>query len=68
MATVALVFALIEAAYASVLFRFVTETAHKGISEFAFSIAIRVVVRYHPTGKRSARDLGPVQISGWQDR
>src|SRR6201991_3125481 len=37
---VAPVFALIAAGYASVLFRFVTEGAHKGISEFAFSIAI----------------------------
>src|SRR6478736_529231 len=37
---VAPVFALIAAGYASVLFRFVTEAAHKGISEFAFSIAI----------------------------
>ena len=37
---VAPVFALIAAGYASVLFRFVSETAHKGISEFAFSIAI----------------------------
>jgi predicted permease len=37
---VAPVFALIAAGYAAVLFRFVTETAHKGISEFAFSIAI----------------------------
>jgi len=34
------VFALIAAGYASVLFRFVSESAHKGISEFAFSIAI----------------------------
>jgi predicted permease len=34
------VFALIAAGYASVLFRFVSEGAHKGISEFAFSIAI----------------------------
>src|SRR6478609_9339687 len=37
---VAPVFALIAAGYASVLFRFVTEAAHRGISEFAFSIAI----------------------------
>lgn len=37
---VAPVFALIAAGYASVLFRFVSESAHKGISEFAFSIAI----------------------------
>jgi malonate transporter and related proteins len=37
---VAPVFALIAAGYASVLFRFVSETANKGISEFAFSIAI----------------------------
>jgi malonate transporter and related proteins len=37
---VAPVFALIGAGYAAVLFRFVSETAHKGISEFAFSIAI----------------------------
>ncbi|MET3906239.1 malonate transporter [Bradyrhizobium sp. S3.3.6] len=37
---VAPVFALIGAGYASVLFRFVSEGAHKGISEFAFSIAI----------------------------
>lgn len=37
---VAPVFALIAAGYASVLFRFVSEGAHKGISEFAFSIAI----------------------------
>ncbi|MCK1521368.1 MULTISPECIES: AEC family transporter [unclassified Bradyrhizobium] len=37
---VAPVFALIAAGYAAVLFRFVSETAHKGISEFAFSIAI----------------------------
>ena len=37
---VAPVFALIAAGYAAVLFRFVTESAHKGISEFAFSIAI----------------------------
>jgi hypothetical protein len=37
---VAPVFALIAAGYASVLFRFVSEAAHKGISEFAFSIAI----------------------------
>lgn len=37
---VAPVFALIASGYAAVLFRFVTETAHKGISEFAFSIAI----------------------------
>lgn len=37
---VAPVFALITSGYAAVLFRFVTETAHKGISEFAFSIAI----------------------------
>lgn len=43
MATVLIVapaFALIAAGYASVLFRFVSEGAHKGISEFAFSIAI----------------------------
>src|SRR4051812_13252438 len=37
---VAPVFALIAAGYAAVLFRFVSESAHKGISEFAFSIAI----------------------------
>lgn len=37
---VAPVFALIAAGYAAVLFRFVYEAAHKGISEFAFSIAI----------------------------
>src|SRR3954453_4806051 len=37
---VAPVFSLIAAGYAAVLFRFVSETAHKGISEFAFSIAI----------------------------
>ncbi|MEH2491369.1 AEC family transporter [Bradyrhizobium sp. AZCC 2230] len=37
---VAPVFALIATGYASVLFRFVSEGAHKGISEFAFSIAI----------------------------
>jgi predicted permease len=37
---VAPVFALIAAGYASVLFRFVSEAAHKGIAEFAFSIAI----------------------------
>ena len=37
---VAPVFALIAAGYAAVLFRFVSEGAHKGISEFAFSIAI----------------------------
>ena len=37
---VAPVFALIAAGYAAVLFRFVSETSHKGISEFAFSIAI----------------------------
>ncbi|WP_439396430.1 AEC family transporter [Bradyrhizobium sp. PMVTL-01] len=37
---VAPVFALIAAGYVAVLFRFVSETAHKGISEFAFSIAI----------------------------
>ncbi len=37
---VAPVFALIAAGYAAVLFRFVSETANKGISEFAFSIAI----------------------------
>ncbi|MGY3105743.1 MULTISPECIES: AEC family transporter [unclassified Bradyrhizobium] len=40
MLIVAPVFALIAAGYAAVLFRFVSETAHKGISEFAFSIAI----------------------------
>lgn len=40
MLIVAPVFALIAAGYASVLFRFVSEGAHKGISEFAFSIAI----------------------------
>src|SRR6516165_1145415 len=37
---VAPVFALIAAGYAAVLFRFVSAAAHKGISEFAFSIAI----------------------------
>jgi predicted permease len=37
---VAPVFALIAAGYVAVLFRFVSETANKGISEFAFSIAI----------------------------
>ncbi|TYL84410.1 AEC family transporter [Bradyrhizobium cytisi] len=37
---VAPVFALIAAGYASVLFRFVSGGAHKGISEFAFSISI----------------------------
>ena len=37
---VAPVFALIAAGYAAVLFRFVSQTANKGISEFAFSIAI----------------------------
>lgn len=37
---VAPVFALIAAGYAAVLFRLVSETANKGISEFAFSIAI----------------------------
>jgi len=37
---VAPVFALIAAGYAAVVFRFISETAHKGISEFAFSIAI----------------------------
>jgi malonate transporter and related proteins len=37
---VAPVFALIAAGYAAVLFRFVSEIANKGISEFAFSIAI----------------------------
>jgi hypothetical protein len=37
---VAPVFALIAAGYAAVLFRFVSDSAHKGISEFAFSIAI----------------------------
>lgn len=40
MLIVAPVFALIAAGYASVLFRFVSQGAHKGISEFAFSIAI----------------------------
>lgn len=34
------VFALIAAGYAAVALRLVSETAHKGISEFAFSIAI----------------------------
>ena len=37
---VAPVFALIAAGYAAVRFGFVSETANKGISEFAFSIAI----------------------------
>src|SRR5258708_13171969 len=37
---VAPVFALIAAGYAAVLFRFVSESAPKGISGFAFSIAI----------------------------
>ena len=37
---VAPVFALIAAGYVAVLLRFVSETANKGISEFAFSIAI----------------------------
>ena len=36
---VAPVFALIAAGYAAVLFRFVSETANKGISEFAFCCA-----------------------------
>lgn len=40
MLIVAPVFALIAAGYASVLFRFVSQGAHNGISEFAFSIAI----------------------------
>lgn len=40
MLIVAPVFALIAAGYASALFRFVSEGARKGISEFAFSIAI----------------------------
>jgi hypothetical protein len=34
------VFVLIAAGYAAVLFRFVSEAAHEGISEFAFGIAI----------------------------
>src|SRR5215217_887176 len=34
------VFALIAAGYAAVALRFISPTAHKGISEFAFSIAI----------------------------
>jgi malonate transporter len=34
------VFALIAAGYAAVSLRFISPTAHKGISEFAFSIAI----------------------------
>src|SRR3569623_2365547 len=38
--SVAPVFALIAAGYAAVLFRFVSEAAHKGISVFAFSFAI----------------------------
>jgi malonate transporter and related proteins len=52
---VAPVFALIAAGYLAVLFRFVSETANKGISEFAFSIAIpallfrTIVVSEFPT-------------------
>ena len=34
------VFALIAAGYAAVALHFISPTAHKGISEFAFSIAI----------------------------
>jgi hypothetical protein len=55
---VAPVFALIAAGYAAVLFRFVSETAHKGISEFAFSIAIPDHRRLGIFRRQSLQDVG----------
>jgi malonate transporter len=53
------VFALIAAGYAAVALRFISPMAHKGISEFAFSIAIPallfrivVVIRYPPIASK----------------
>ncbi len=49
---VAPVFALIAAGYASVLFHFVSEGAHKGISEFAFT---PITARSPSFGSRRSR-------------
>jgi predicted permease len=60
---VAPVFALIAAGYASVLFRFVSETAHKGISEFAFSIAIPALL-FRTIVVSEFPDVSPWQMWG----
>lgn len=60
---VAPVFALIAAGYAAVLFRFVSETAHKGISEFAFSIAIPALL-FRTIVVSEFPEAGPVPMWG----
>src|SRR6478736_8708681 len=63
MLIVAPVFALIAAGYASVLFRFVSESAHKGISEFAFSIAIPALL-FRTIVVSEFPDLSPYRMWG----
>lgn len=60
---VAPVFALIAAGYAAVLFRFVSESAHKGISEFAFSIAIPALL-FRTIVVSEFPDISPVRMWG----
>lgn len=60
---VAPVFALIAAGYAAVLFRFVSEGAHKGISEFAFSIAIPALL-FRTIVVSEFPDVGPWRMWG----
>src|SRR3569623_518243 len=60
---VAPVFALIAAGYASVLFRFVSEAAHTGISEFAFSIAIPALL-FRTIVVSEFPGLGPGRVWG----
>ena len=60
---VAPVFALIAIGYAGSLSRLFSETAHKGISEFAFSIAMpallfRTIARHRRSGTRAAAPMG----------
>jgi hypothetical protein len=60
---VAPVFALIAAGYAAALFRFVSEGAHKGISEFAFSIAIPALL-FRTIVVSEFPDVSPYRIWG----
>ncbi len=53
------VFALIAAGYAAVALRFISPTAHKGISEFAFSIAIPARDRVEPAAMQAVSAMPP---------
>jgi len=60
------VFVLILAGYAAVALRLISETAHKGISEFAFSIAIPARL-FRTTVVADFPSVRILQISGAYD-